>query len=115
MGEKQPFGDLVATIRKEKSLSQKELAKEIKKDDGGPITPQYLNDIEHGRRNPPSREMVEQIAKALGLSAEALYGLRMVATMPDQFANVEKSDLELIGVAYRSAYQKVRNGKIGKK
>ena len=48
------FGRAVASARKEKQLSQKELAGLIRKEDGQTITPQYLNDIEHDRRSPSS-------------------------------------------------------------
>lgn len=45
----------------------------VRKQDGQPITPQYLNDIEHNRRTPSSPEIVEQLAKALNLQPEVLY------------------------------------------
>ena len=41
------FGRAIATARKEKGLSQKDLAALILKEDGTAISPQYLNDIEH--------------------------------------------------------------------
>jgi len=44
-------------------MSQKELAGKIKKEDGLPISAQYLNDIEHDRRNPPSEFLIAQIAE----------------------------------------------------
>jgi len=47
-------------------LSQKDLALKIRRDDGlGPISPQYLNDIEHDRRSPTAHHLIEQLAKAL--------------------------------------------------
>ncbi len=67
------FGELVAETRKKAGLSQKQLAAMIEKEDGQPISPQYLNDIEHDRRNPPSGYLLEQFAKALGLAPEVLY------------------------------------------
>jgi hypothetical protein len=48
------FGGAIASGPKAKSMSQKELAAKIVKEDGQPITPQYLNDIEHDRRSPSS-------------------------------------------------------------
>jgi transcriptional regulator with XRE-family HTH domain len=47
------FGTLISEARRSKGLSQKDLAAKVKKEDGQAISPQYLNDIEHDRRNPP--------------------------------------------------------------
>jgi transcriptional regulator with XRE-family HTH domain len=67
------FGETIRNKRKQLLISQKELATRIKKDDGAPISPQYLNDIEQGKRNPDSDEMIEQFAKELGLEKDLLY------------------------------------------
>jgi transcriptional regulator with XRE-family HTH domain len=67
------FGQRVAEARKRANLSQKELAALVKKEDGQPISPQYLNDIEHDRRNPTSDLLIEQFAKELGIAPEVLY------------------------------------------
>jgi len=40
------FGSKIAEKRKEKGLTQKDLAEKIKKEDGNPISPQYLIDFE---------------------------------------------------------------------
>jgi transcriptional regulator with XRE-family HTH domain len=66
------FGRIVATARKNLGISQKDLAAKIRKEDGEPISPQYLNDIEHDRRNPPSEPMMGEFAKHLNLSKEYL-------------------------------------------
>lgn len=63
--DKTSFGSVIASARKEQKLSQKELAERIVKEDGQPITPQYLNDIEHNRRSPSSDYLVRQFAKIL--------------------------------------------------
>ena len=44
----------------------------VRKEDGGTISPQYLNDIEHDRRNPPSEFIIEQLAQHLKKSKEYL-------------------------------------------
>jgi transcriptional regulator with XRE-family HTH domain len=67
------FGDTIAHNRKQLGLTQKHLAEVVRKQDGEPITPQYLNDIEHNRRTPSSPEIVEQLARALKLQPEILY------------------------------------------
>ena len=66
------FGQIIAEARKALGLSQKDLAAKVLKEDGEPISPQYLNDIEHDRRNPPSEFIIEQFAKHLKLSKEPL-------------------------------------------
>jgi transcriptional regulator with XRE-family HTH domain len=63
------FGAKIAEARKAAGLSQKELAGKVE------ISPQYLNDIEHGKRNPGSEELIEAFAKALNLDAAVLYYL----------------------------------------
>lgn len=70
---KSTFGSAIAKARKEKGLSLKEVAQMIEREDGGAISPQYLNDIEHDRRSPTSDRMVKQIAAALGLDLDWLY------------------------------------------
>ena len=66
------FGRIIADARKALGMSQKDLAARTHKDGGGSISPQYLNDIEHDRRNPPAEFIIEQLAGHLGLSKEHL-------------------------------------------
>jgi transcriptional regulator with XRE-family HTH domain len=66
------FGKAITAARRAKGISQKELAARISKEDGQPITPQYLNDIEHDRRSPSSDHMVRQFARELGQSVDYL-------------------------------------------
>lgn len=66
------FGEVVSEARRTKGLSQKELASLVKKEDGQAISAQYLNDIEHARRNPPSEFLIGQFAQALGVSKDVL-------------------------------------------
>jgi len=63
------FGTKVAEERKKLEISQKELAEKVD------ISPQYLNDIEHGKRNPDSDTLIEKFAKALTLDSSVLYYL----------------------------------------
>src|SRR3569833_499161 len=44
------FGRYLSESRKRLGISQKELAGRILKEDGEPISPQYLNDLERARR-----------------------------------------------------------------
>ena len=70
------FGQTISKARKAKSLSQKDLAAIIlKEEDGTPISPQYLNDIEHDRRSPTSDHLIRQFAGALDLDEGLLFVL----------------------------------------
>ncbi|MDT4953726.1 MAG: hypothetical protein QOJ02_1864 [Acidobacteriota bacterium] len=66
------FGKIISDRRRELGLSQKEIAARIKKEDGAAISAQYLNDIEHDRRNPPAEFMIEQLARALQFEKDFL-------------------------------------------
>ncbi len=66
------FGQVVAEARKRTGLSQRDLAARIMKEDGLPISPQYLNDLERDRRNPPSPHFIKQFARELGLPYDYL-------------------------------------------
>ena len=69
------FGQTIAAARKELGISQRELASRVLKEDGVPISAQYLNDIERERRNPPGDHLLEQFAKELGLDNDYLFFL----------------------------------------
>jgi transcriptional regulator with XRE-family HTH domain len=99
------LGRLIASARKAQGLSQKELAELVLKEDGAPITPQYLNDIEHDRRNPSSDHIVRQFAKVLKIPADRLFAVAGV--LPEDARNmVKKSTPEKVDkalVAFRKA------------
>jgi transcriptional regulator with XRE-family HTH domain len=69
------FGQVVAKARHLAGLSQKELAGRVAKEDGRPISAQYLNDIEHDRRGAPSDHLIRQLARVLKIKVEYLYYL----------------------------------------
>ena len=66
------FGGILSDARRQAGLSQRELAARIVKEDGEPISPQYLNDLERDRRNPPARHLLKQFATVLTLPEEYL-------------------------------------------
>ena len=81
MPDEVTFGTAISSARKKRGLAQKELAEKILKEDGGePISPQYLNDIEHDRRS-PSSEIIRQLAQVLDLDADYLH--LIVGKWPD--------------------------------
>jgi transcriptional regulator with XRE-family HTH domain len=63
---------LLAELRRDRGLTQKALAAQVKKKDGTAIGLAYINDIEHDRRNPPSPDFVAQLAAVLGVPLEVL-------------------------------------------
>ena len=69
------FGEAITQARKERELSQKEVAARTLKEDGVAISAQYLNDIEHDRRNPPNEHIIRQLAKTLSLDEDYLFFL----------------------------------------
>src|SRR5687767_7479669 len=69
------FGRAIADARRAKGISQKELAAQIEKDEGGPISPTYLNDIEHDRRSPTSDTLIRRFARILGEEEDYLFVL----------------------------------------
>jgi transcriptional regulator with XRE-family HTH domain len=85
------FGELIANARKQVGLSQKDVASRIKKEDGSSISPQYLNDLERNRRNPPSESMLRQLAQELQIAEDYVFfvagqfpeDLRAVGEVPE--------------------------------
>jgi transcriptional regulator with XRE-family HTH domain len=69
------FGEAITQARKGLKLSQKEVAACTMKEDGAAISAQYLNDIEHDRRNPPSEHIIRQLARTLRLDDDYLFFL----------------------------------------
>src|SRR5262245_48280833 len=86
------FGEVISELRKERGLTQKALAAQVKKKDGIAIGIAYINDIEHDRRNPPSPDFVAQLAAVLGVPLEVLQYYAEEATLcaaHDDFKNFE--------------------------
>jgi transcriptional regulator with XRE-family HTH domain len=68
------LGKEITAARKRAGLSQKELAAETLKEDGAPISPQFLNDIERDRRRPGSH-ILNVLAARLNLDPDDLHFL----------------------------------------
>jgi transcriptional regulator with XRE-family HTH domain len=97
------FGKRISEARKATGISQKALASKITKDDGKPISAQYLNDIEHDRRNAPEY-LVLQLAKELNLSADRLF-LAAGTMPPDIRENASRAQNEAVKAAF-SAFRR---------
>ena len=101
------FGQIVVDARKRLGISQKQLAEQIKKEDGESISPQYLNDIERDRRNPPSEYLIKQFARELKLSTD--YLLLAAGMLPrDLMEKVGDSDPNAVADAVRLFRKKIR-------
>ena len=68
------FGDAIAAERKRRGWSPRQLANRVPSEKGTPVTPQYLNDIEHGRRI-PADFVLEGLGKALDIKKDVLFHL----------------------------------------
>lgn len=80
----QTFGAIVREARTKAGKTQRQLAEQVKKEDGSSITAQYLNDIEFDRRK-PSEFVTRQIAKALGLAPDRL--MFVSGSLPQDIVN----------------------------
>jgi transcriptional regulator with XRE-family HTH domain len=100
------FGTQIAEARKALGMSQKDLAAKIVKEDGQPISAQYLNDIEHDRRNPPSEDMIKQFATHLKLKAEVFFYLAGKLTADMKKTSVEPEKIVAAYQAFRKALNK---------
>lgn len=69
------FGEVISRARKDTGWSQKELARRIWREDNETISQQYLNDIEHDRRNPSSDHIIGQFSVALDIPPDYLHYL----------------------------------------
>ena len=102
------FGELIAKQRKKLNLTQKQIAAGIKQDDGKPISPQYLNDIEHGRRGAPPDYVIAQLARLLRLQLDVLYFRS--GRLPPDIRKRPISDQQA-AAAYRALRRKLRRPK----
>ena len=95
------FGSAISEARKAKGWALKDLAARVLREDDDPISPQYLNDIEHDRRSPSSDRMVQQFADALGIDRDWLYYLagRFPEDVRDK--NVSQKQVSEAMVAFR--------------
>lgn len=101
------FGEIVAEARKKAGISQKELAGRVIRD-GKPLSPQYLNDIERDRRNPPSEPIILLMAKELGLSPDYLV-LAAGSVPADLEDRMRAATPESVDAAFR-AFRKTLKG-----
>lgn len=102
-------GQTIRDARVKAGMTQKELAAKIMRKEEGreeekPITPQYLNDIEHDRRTPPEY-ILRQAAKILNLDADTLVFLA---------GSIPQHVLQAGGITEQNVKQAVRLFRKGK-
>ncbi|MGA3317881.1 MAG: helix-turn-helix transcriptional regulator [Candidatus Korobacteraceae bacterium] len=103
------FGTLISEARRAKGLSQKELASKVKKENGQPISAQYLNDIEHDRRNPPSEFLIGQIADLLTVSKDVL--CIAAGTIPNDLQKMARTQPDKVEQAFKAFRRAVKDSK----
>ena len=103
MSEVNTFGTAVSEARKALEISQKQLASQIIKEDGEPISPQYLNDIERDRRNAPSQHLILEFARVLKLNADYLFALAQAwpQDIAEKMRNSSPEEVQKAFVAFR--------------
>jgi transcriptional regulator with XRE-family HTH domain len=101
------FGTLISEARRAKGLSQKDLASKVKKEDGQAISAQYLNDIEHDRRNPPSEHLIAQIADLVDVSKDVL--CIAAGTIPDDLQRMARSQPAKVEHAFKAFRRAVKD------
>jgi transcriptional regulator with XRE-family HTH domain len=104
------FGQVLRAARKNAGLTQRELAAQLKREDGRPVDPPYLNAIEHDHRYPPEDYLIEQMAKIVGISPDVLY-FHANRHPADVKADVDEARVESAYRAFRKALGVKRAGK----
>lgn len=106
------FGRAIADARKKISLTQKELAAKVLKEEGIAISPQYLNDIERDRRSPSSDRMIQQFAQALELDADYLHYLNGRFPEPERQEKLTEDQFKVRMLAFRETPSPTQYGQI---
>jgi transcriptional regulator with XRE-family HTH domain len=101
------FGQYIAGRRKALKLSQKDVAVRILKEDGTPISAQYLNDVEHDRRKAPPDRILSQLGKELGIPLDVLY-FQAERLPPD--IKRETASEEQVQAAYKAFRRELKGG-----
>lgn len=95
-----PFGQKVRELRKNRGISQKEMAEKLA------ISPAYLSALEHGHRGRPSWALIQQIISFFNIiwdEAEELENLARIShpRMKVDTSGLNASATELINLLHR--------------
>jgi transcriptional regulator with XRE-family HTH domain len=94
MPDRVTLGRAIAAARKAQELSLKELAQLIEREEGGAISFQYLNDIEHDRRTPSSDHLIREFSRVLGIDENYLFYLANRIPAEARKANLSARQVE---------------------
>jgi transcriptional regulator with XRE-family HTH domain len=67
------FGKIIAKARRDLGLQLSDVAALVIRENGRPVSQQYLSDVEHDRRPIPPDNLLEQLADALQVPREYIY------------------------------------------
>jgi transcriptional regulator with XRE-family HTH domain len=99
------FGQVLAKARQRAGVNLRELARAIIKEDGEPISFQYLHDLENDRRHAPSDHLINELARVLQVPRNYLY--YYARRIPAEFVfDVEE---QRVDEAYRTMYNKLKS------
>lgn len=82
-----PFGEKVRALRKERGISQKQMAADLG------VSNAYLSALEHGHRGRPAPGMVQQICGYFNLMWDATEELKRLAVLSHPRATIDTAGL----------------------
>jgi transcriptional regulator with XRE-family HTH domain len=101
-----PLGDAINQARRARKLTLRQLAEQVTKDDGTPISPQYLNDIELHHRVPTPR-VLREFARVLELDDDMLLALAGAAdVVVREYVASHPEQTEAVIRLFRAAQQR---------
>lgn len=106
-----PFGEKVRELRKERGISQKQMAKKLA------ISPAYLSALEHGHRGRPSWALIQQMISFFNIIWDEAEELESLARISHPRMVVDTSGLsaeatELVNLLNRGI-KKMNQNQIG--
>ncbi|MBN2500057.1 MAG: helix-turn-helix transcriptional regulator [Anaerolineales bacterium] len=96
------LGQYIINKRKEQGINQKDLAEKMD------ISPQYLNDIEHNRRNPQTKELLEKFSQHLDIDLDYLQYLAGI--IPEDIQEMKLPEDKVIEIM--KAFRKTKEDNI---
>jgi transcriptional regulator with XRE-family HTH domain len=100
------LGDAIHHARRTRKLTLRQLAEQVTKDDGTPISPQYLNDIELHHRV-PTPHVLHEFARVLELDADTLLALAGAAdVVVREYVASHPAQTEAVIRLFRAAQQR---------
>ena len=94
------LGDMIVLLRKELKINQRDLARKVK------ITPAYLCDIEQGKRNPNSKDIINKFSKALKVKPDYLYYVSGRFPPINKKNKLNYSDFQRAMKSFRDTYRR---------